>query len=156
MKVKLNAKRIHTPFGETVFTSNQADVDAFIARMEGKQESEHRYGRVQDDYALLQFVNHNTQGAVIGLKNGNAFLDGGLNVTGKDGITRNFMSLIVYCSPDNKIYDKLNGYEGDDLYVYIEKLKAQNSKLRMDMTELRGWSWDKKSTELFEWLAIKR
>lgn len=148
--------RIRTPFGETAFTNNKAEFDAIAAQQNGGLESEHRYGRVQDEYATSQFIDHDTEGAILGLKNGNAFIDGGLNVIGKDGVTRNFMCLIVYCSPDNKIYDKMNGYEGDDLYEYIDKIKAQNPKFRMDMTEFCGAPWDEKSEELFEYLAVRR
>lgn len=96
------------------------------------------------------------RGAVVGLKNGNCFIDGGLNVIGKDGIKRNFMTLTIYCDVDDTVWDDVNGYTGMNVYEYIEMLKKNNPKLRMDMTMFIGTPWTDEAAKLFDWLSIRR
>jgi len=143
--------------------STEAEMERISKQENGELESEYKYGLYQREESIALLKEHSVhalageiyKGAVIGLKNGNCFVDGGLNVIGKDGIKRNFMTLTIYCS-DDMVFDTVNGFVGTDLYEYIEMLKQWNPKLRMDVTMFIGTAWSDKSAALFNWLKIRR
>lgn len=94
-------------------------------------------------------------GVVITLKNGNAFLDGGINIPTKDGNSNNYMAYPIYMR-DGKVFDERNGYNEIDCYEYLNILEKNNSKLRIDLTMSYGTPWDEKIAAKLNVLSVRR
>lgn len=105
--------------------------------------------------ALNKFALNGFTGIVITLKNGNAFLDGGINIPTKDGKINNYMAYPVYMNND-KVYDERNNYDGMDCYEYLDMLSKRNPKLRIDLTMSQGIPWNEKITEKLNYLSVRR
>lgn len=105
--------------------------------------------------ARSQFIQNGMEGVVLTFKNGNAFLDGGINIPTKDGEINNYMAYPVYMNND-KIYDIRNGYEEIDCYEYLEILSKNNKKLRIDTTMSYGTPWNQKIADKLNELSVRR
>lgn len=153
--MKSHITRIDTPFGQTAVVNDDKIFDRARRQTSGELEGRNVYGLKQYDESLERWRANGFKGIVIGLKNGNAFVDGGLKVKGADGTWRTFMCLGVFCD-DDKAYDTINGYEGMDMYEYIDMLKEWNPRLRMDTTMPQGTPWSDKCADLMNYLAVRR
>ena len=105
--------------------------------------------------ANMKYLENGCNGFVITLKNGNAFLDGGINIPTKDGKINNYMAYPVYMR-DDKVYDERNGYEEMDCYEYLDILAKKNPKLRMDCTMSHGIPWNEKFANKLNQLSVRR
>jgi hypothetical protein len=90
-----------------------------------------------------KFVDNYGIGCVVAFKNGNAFTDGGINVVDSEDKRHNYMTYPVYMS-DDKVYDERHGYNGTDVYEYIDMLARNNPLLRYDPTLTYGTLWNEK------------
>ena len=95
------------------------------------------------DKANELFMANDFIGCVTTFKNGNAYVDGGINIIDTDGVVHNYLAFPVYMS-DNKVFDKIHGYDGTDVYEYMRMLSDNNPKLRIDLTMSQGTPWDSK------------
>lgn len=154
-----NTSRIRFNLGsathETVLSDDRNREKEIRSIVNGKKESENKYGNTQRERSEGYFLKNGCTGMVLGLKNGNAYTDGGLNVTDKSGVTRNFMCLNIYCNND-KVYDDINGYTGENLYDYIDMLSKDNPKFRIDTATHIGCPWNEKSEKMFSELCVRK
>lgn len=120
---------------QTGITHNKNDLKG----IEEKQKTV--YGKM--DKANLLFSQNNEKGIIATFKNGNAFIDGGINIVDSNGDIHNYMAYPVYMN-DDKIYDSEHGYDGTSVYEYLHMLSKNNPKLRIDLTMTMGTPWDKK------------
>lgn len=120
---------------ESVFTQDKSLRDA-------AEKGNAIVAELQKKAADLYTAN-GAEGLIVGFKNGNAFLDGGINIKTPSGDVNNYMAYPVYMN-NNIVYDDLNGYPECDVYDYLNMLRENNPKLRIDPTMYVGKPWDKK------------
>ena len=77
-------------------------------------------------------------GVVICLKNGHAIMDGGLAIR-LHGQTRWFTCYPVYVNKDGIIEDPEEEINGRDIFGFVEELRKDNPKLRLDGTMTSGY-----------------
>lgn len=77
-------------------------------------------------------------GIVIALKNGNAFLDGGIKVR-VNGKQLSFLCFPIYVNKNGQIEDSCEEINGRNIFDYIKVLREYNSKLRLDAAMTSGY-----------------
>lgn len=130
---RLNYNLGSIPF-QAVFTTDKLNTEEIDAHQT-------KVLKLQDE-AQKKYI-ENGAGVVVTFKNGNAFVDGGINIKTLDGKINNYMAYPVYMN-DNFAYDEVNGYNKTDVYEYLKMLDENNKKLRIDLTMSYGTPWDSK------------
>ncbi len=86
-------------------------------------------------------------GVVIGLKNGNAYEDGGLKIR-LHGKRQKFLCYPIYVNKDGIIEDPEEEINGKDVFAFIKELRRYNPKLRLDGSMTSGYCESEEMKEL--------
>ncbi len=90
---------------------------------------------------------HYNAGVIIGLKNGHAFMDGGLTIK-LHGKMQRFTCYPIYVNAYDIIEDPEEEINGQNIFSFIKELRKTNPKLRLDGTMTSGYCESKEMRSL--------
>ncbi|SEA16021.1 hypothetical protein [Selenomonas ruminantium] len=93
-------------------------------------------------------------GIVIALKNGNAFLDGGIRVK-VNGKQLTLMCFPIYVNQKGEIEDSCEEINGRNIFDYVKILRQYNPKLRLDATMTSGYCESQAMKNLLKELNVR-
>lgn len=100
------------------------------------QENEQLENKLDYCFDLLDKYN---AGTIVALKNGNAFLDGGLQIW-LNGKREKVMCYAVYINKDGIIEDDIPDVNGKNFIDFVNHLCKSNPLLRLDSTMTMGYA----------------
>lgn len=116
---------------ETAFTQNLESLGNFGSREDLQ--------RVNEKLAFLDQILFSTHSGVnIGLKNGNAFTDGGISIPLGDHVEI-FSCYPIHVDKFHRIVDDNEYLNGKNIFDFIAELRPLNPKLRLDGSMTSGW-----------------